>query len=269
MIDYSINVTVHNKGFLLEKVLNGIKNNTTGNYELVVVLDGCVDDSESIFDKFVASSNISVKKLYAPNVFETKANNLAAKYSEGDYIIIVQDDMIIHEYGWNERMLKPIKSIQNVFAVTARTAHNWVLNHQSKDLHTSNFEGTRWADILFHTDHANRSNISRDTFAIRDSVNRGPLLLKHDVFKSLGYFDETFSPLDMDDHDLCYRAYKKGYISGCYWIDYESKDEWGGTRENNAPKKWLLMSNYKNSKIVLERHRDLICGPKHNQNITL
>jgi len=265
----SINLTVHNKGFLLDRVLNGIKNNTVGNYELVVVLDGCTDNSESILDSFISSNQIPVKKLYAPNVFETKANNIAAKSSEGDYIFIVQDDMIIHEHGWNERMLKPIKTFDRVFAVTSRTAHNWILNPNSKDINNDSFNGTQWSDILFHTEHASRSNINRNTFAVRDSVNRGPLLLRHDVFRSLGYLDEIFSPQDMDDHDLCYRAYKQGYISGCYWIDYESKDEWGGTRENNAPKKWLLMSNHKNSKLVLERHRDLICGSKHNENIYL
>ena len=36
------------KGWLLPRVLDGIKQNTTGSYELIVVLDGCTDDSENI-----------------------------------------------------------------------------------------------------------------------------------------------------------------------------------------------------------------------------
>ncbi len=266
----SINLTIHNKAFLLNRVLDGIKNNTINPYELIIVLDGCSDESESIVDKFIYSnSSIKTKKLYAPNVFETKANNIAAKNSEGDYIIIVQDDMIVKEYGWNLRMLKPIEAFDDVFAVTSRTAHNWILNYDSKDLNSFEFHGNDWADILIHTDHADRKNIDRQTFAIRESVNRGPLLLKHSIFKELNYFNEDFSPQDMDDHDLCYRALKKGYKSGCYWIDFESQDEWGGTRENNKTKKWMLMSNFKNSKILLSRHRDLICGQKHNKNLYL
>jgi glycosyltransferase involved in cell wall biosynthesis len=263
----SINLTIHNKAFLLNRVLDGIKNNTIDPYELIIVLDGCTDESESIVDKFIHSnSSIKTKKLYAPNVFETKANNIAAKNSEGDYIIIVQDDMIVKEYGWNLRMLKPIEAFNDVFAVTSRTAHNWILNSNSKDVNKDDFHGNDWADILFHTDHADRNNITRETFALRDSVNRGPLLLKHNVLQELNYFDEEFSPQDMDDHDLCYRAFKKGYKSGCYWIDFESQDSWGGTREENKPKKWLLMSNFKNQKIVLSRHKDLICGEKRNEN---
>lgn len=263
----SINLTIHNKGFLLERVLDGIKINTIGPYELVTVLDGCSDESEIVLDKFINSNpNIKIKKIYAPNVFEVKANNIAAKNSEGDYIIIIQDDMIIKEYGWNLRMLKPINQFDDVFAVTSCTAHDWIFNSESKDFYSDYFDGSRWSDILLHTNHANRSNINRDTFAVRGSANRGPLLLTHSVFKSLNYFDEIFSPLDLDDHDLMYRAYKKGYKSGCYWIYYESKIEWGGTRENGNSKKCILMSNFKNSKILFQRHADLICGIKNNEN---
>ena len=102
----SINLTVHNKEFLLLECLERIKKYTVGPYELVVVLDGCNDNSEEILDIFTKENKgIKIKKIHAPDVFETKANNLAAKASEGEYISIVQDDMLINEAGWNERML--------------------------------------------------------------------------------------------------------------------------------------------------------------------
>ena len=41
---YSINLTVFNKGFLIDRVLESIKKNTTGDYEIIVTLDGCTDD---------------------------------------------------------------------------------------------------------------------------------------------------------------------------------------------------------------------------------
>lgn len=255
----SINLTIHNKDFLLKEVLSGIKKNTVSNYELVLVLDGCSDMSEYIVDDFIINNpEIKVKKLYAPNVFETKANNIAAKHSSGDYIIIVQDDMIIKENGWDARMLKPIKEFNDIFAITSRTAHNWMINKDSKDINSEFLEEQRWADMLIHTDHADRNSIDRNTLAIRDSVNRGPLLLKHDVFKRLNYFDEIYSPLDMDEHDLCYRAKKIGYKCGCYWIDYISDSSWGSTRENGRPKKFLLDSNFKNGKIFISRYRDML-----------
>ena len=48
---HSIIVTIHNGArrlpngeILLEKVLDGIVNNTVGDYELLCMLDGCTDD---------------------------------------------------------------------------------------------------------------------------------------------------------------------------------------------------------------------------------
>ena len=47
-VDHSIILTVHNKGWLIEKVIQNIYKNTVGSYELIVVLDGCTDNSEEI-----------------------------------------------------------------------------------------------------------------------------------------------------------------------------------------------------------------------------
>ena len=77
--------------------------------------------------------------------------------------------------------------------------------------------------------------------------------------EKLGYFDEIFSPQDMDDHDLHYRAKKiLGKITGLYWIDYICDNQWGGTRENGITKQWMLDSNHKNQKIILERHHEFL-----------
>lgn len=240
--------------------LNGIKMTTTGNYELIVVLDGCSDESENILDDFILHNDkIHIKKLYADDVFETKANNIAAKESSSEHIVIIQDDMIMKEIGWNERMLKPFNSFSDVFSVTSRTSHNWVINQDSIHMNMEKIPNGIWSDILFHVDHADRNNTGRDTFEIRDSSNRGPLMINHSDMEKLGYFDEIFSPQDMDDHDIHYRAKKKlGKITGLYWIDYASEPDWGGTRENGQTKQWMLDSNHKNQKIVYLRHNDVL-----------
>lgn len=258
-MNISINLTIHNKGFLIGDVLESIRLNTSANYELIIVLDGCTDDSEAIVDNFFKkNSNIKFKKIYADNVFEVKANNIAAKNSSGEFIIIIQDDMVIRERDWDRRIIKPMLHFEDIFAVTSRTAHNWIINPHSQDINLDFLPKNKWSDILIHVDHADRSSISRDTFAIRNSVNRGPLAIKHDILNKMGYFDEAYYPQDMDEHDLCYRAKKHGYKCGCYWIDYISDLHWGGTRENGQTKQWLLEANFKNSKIFLERYKDLL-----------
>ena len=67
---HSIILTVHNKGWLIDKVIQGIKVTTVGEYELIVVVDGCTDNSEEVVKKNIEGlKNYTV--LFAPNVFET------------------------------------------------------------------------------------------------------------------------------------------------------------------------------------------------------
>lgn len=256
---HSIILTIHNKEWLVQQVLDGIVKNTKGNYELIIVLDGCTDKSFNVVEDYFYGKNHNVTTTTTPDVYETKANNVGLKSALGEYVIIVQDDMIIKEEGWNFRMQKPFDVFDDVFAVTSRTAHNWEFNPNTKHLGMKENLDDCWCDICIHTNHADRTNISRDTFAVRASVNRGPLMINHEDLKKLNYLDEGFSPQDMDDHDLMYRMHKElNKVCGCYWIDFESKDEWGGTRVSGFPSPWLLKSNHKNMKIFYERHKDLI-----------
>lgn len=125
---HSIILTIHNKDWMIREVVEGICKNTIGNYELIVVIDGCTDNTESVVLETLKNKNIDFKLIFAPDVFETKANNLGLKIAQGDKVIIVQDDMIIKEHGWNQRMQKPFDKFDDVFAVTSRTAHDWELN---------------------------------------------------------------------------------------------------------------------------------------------
>jgi len=267
---YSLILTVHNKGFLVGESLQRIKKHTKGTYEVVIVLDGCTDNSEQVVIDF-KKQNPSIKMVveYADDVFETKANNIGLKKAQSDTVIIIQDDMLMNEDGWNVRLTKPFRTYKDVFAVSANCAHNWVFNPESKHLNMLEDLDDCWCDIINHVDHAGRPwNLSRDVFAIRQCVNRGPLAINHDDLYELDYLDETFAPLDMDDHDLCFRMAKKlNKVVGCYWTDFISDFSWGGTHNpNGGHKPWFYKSNHKNMKIVWNRHSEIINQTRKIEN---
>lgn len=258
----SIILTIHNQEKLIPQVLKGIEDNTVGEYELIVVFDGCTDNTEKVVQDYLEQSDLGDRAfcINTPDVFETKANNSGLKESIGKYVIIVQDDMIIKESGWNERLRQPFNSFDDVFAVTARTAHNYKVNPNSKHLGMKENLDNCWSDILEPCDGAKVDNTPRDVFAVRGTVNRGPLMICSEDLAQLDYFDEEFSPQDMDDHDLMFRMRKTlNKVCGAYHIDVESEPEWGGTRkETGEPAPWLYKANQKNSKIFYERHKDYI-----------
>jgi glycosyltransferase involved in cell wall biosynthesis len=257
-------LTVHNKDFLLLQVLESIKIFSTGVFELIIVLDGCTDNSSKIVNIFKKENqNLKIVIIETPDVFETKANNAGLRLATGDIIIIIQDDMLVNEKAWNDRLTKPFRIFDDVFAVTANCAHNWEVNPDSKHIQNSANNNNEWSDILLSVDHANRNTIHRSMFAIRQCVNRGPLAINHADFKALGFFDEDFAPLDMDDHDLCFRMTEKfKKVVGYYGIDYISDLKWGGTRVTGKTASWLLESNQKNTRIVYKRHIQKIQNKK-------
>jgi len=263
----SINLTIFNKGFLIERVVNAIKTMTTSEYELIIVLDGCIDNSENIVLEFFKNNkNIKHKIFYADNIFETKANNIAAKNSEGDIIIIVQDDIIVNEYGWDKRLIKPILNFDDVISVSANCAHDWIYNPNNKSEKLNYYPNDYWCDILKDVNHVRRGEIPRDIFAIRSTSNRGPLAIKHIDFERLDYFDEAFSPQIDDDHDLHYRAFENlGKITGLYWIDFISEGHWGATRSGNSYS-WLLPTTHKNQKLLWNRHKIQILNIRSAEN---
>ena len=79
---FSLILTVHNKDWLIGEVIRRIRKNTICNYELIVVLDGCTDNSEAIV--FDSIDNDNTKVIYTPDVFETKANNAGLRMASGD-----------------------------------------------------------------------------------------------------------------------------------------------------------------------------------------
>ena len=257
----SLILTIHNKDFLVPTSLEKIRKHTRGSYELIVVLDGCSDNSENFVLEFRRNNPaLSIKVEYAGDVFETRANNIGLKRAEGDFVIIIQDDMIVNEDDWNGRLIRPFAAFDDVFAVSANCAHNWVFNPDSRHLHLKENLRDCWSDIIDHVDHAGKHwGLARDVFAVRQCANRGPLAIDHADLVAMDYFDEVFAPLCMDDHDLCFRAKKKlGKVVGCHWIDFISDFSWGGTHGPTGHKDWFYEANHKNTRIVWERHADVI-----------
>jgi glycosyltransferase involved in cell wall biosynthesis len=262
---HSVILTIHNKEFLADFLLERIYNYTVGEYELIVVLDDCTDDSEQIV---LRAKNNRTKVIYTDNVFETKANNAGLKIAQGDYCIIVQDDMLITEYKWNTLLEQPFNKFDDVFAVSARNACNMVINENSQHRYMEENLDNCWSDIFSFVNVIGAthngieiSDIDRSKFSIRSVVNRGPLMINHADLEKLNYLDENFAPQDLDDADLCFRSKELGKVVGCYCIGWESDLLWGGTRINGQTASWLFKANHKNAKLLLNKHGDIM---KHN-----
>lgn len=229
-MELSVILTLHNKGWLASTVIDAFIKYTSTPFELVVVYDGCTDNSrhavESVLKTYTQRLGENKIQNYVdvvtPDVHETKANNTGLRVCKGKYAILVQDDMVVNEVGWDKRLMRPMVLWDDVFAVSARNA----LTHLPG---VSHFKVI--GRVEDDTPRGYYDNTDRNLFRIRDSVNRGPLCLSMDKTRELNYLNEEFAPSDCDDADISWRAYlNHGWRCGVYPIDYLSDLNWGTAR---------------------------------------
>ena len=263
--DISIVMPIHNQELIIDRILYGIyKNSSKHVKELILILDGCSDNTKVLVENFLEKHNknnrFNVKLFITPNIFEVKSCNIGFKQSIYPWIINLQDDIEILEKDFDQRLMKPFLSMENILGVTGRDAANVYLN-TNNEIVFGDLTG-RDADFACFKD--------RNKFYIRDIINRAPILFNHKKLEELNYLDEDFAPICQDDTDLFLRAYKeKGYLCGSYLIDYNSPLEWGGTRKSIEISSFVHWSEQKNMKLLKERHYDIIVGEKHNLEINM
>ena len=246
----SIIMTIFNKENILEKILSGLFEMTSKNVlEYIFILDGCKDKSESILQKCIDKIDISYKILYTDDVFEIKANNAGLKECKGKYAIIVQDDMLIMEKDWDQRLMEPLLKFNDIWAVTARTSCSLNINKKFYNIK----EGP-----VGHL-YCKKTDYSRNVVYVGQIINRGPLMMKMSVIKKLGYLDETLPGIiGLDDVDLCLKAYKLYSLRCCqYWISYYSPLEWGSSRVGPNIT-FITKEHTKNMNEVISRYYDIL-----------
>mgnify|MGYP001302213625 CR=1 FL=1 len=265
----TIILTVHNKEKTISRILAGlIKNTSEETSKLIIILDGCTDKTEKRIKNFFVNNKtfLTLEIIYTDDIWETKANNIGLKNVQTEFATIVQDDMLILQKNWDKKLLNNFYK-HKIFAISGRAAHNF-------SLHNNNFQ---IVDLVGREYPFSCRNIFGkfvgklmailkpywlykylNLFAIRLAVNRGPLMFEMSKLKQLNFFDEEFAPFELDDIDLCCRAFKKfGLYSAVNPIFYI---ELNGSKKNSSFSENMSQNSIiKNTKIILNRHNDLSC----------
>ena len=230
-IIYSIVIPVYNQENIIVENLKSIINNTVNNFEIIIILDFCFDNTEKYLLEFLdhyenTKDDFIQIKIFKNNVkplFETKCDNIGFKNSLGKYCLEIQADMKMTEYSYNLHLVKPFLLYENVIAVSGRCAHNLFSGYGIGKLGT---------DI---EKPISNLNIDKNKFYVYETCNRGPLLLDRKKLEELNFLDEEEYFLDNSDHDLMARAYiQKQYICGYVPIDFDAPLNLGSTRNDKT-----------------------------------
>jgi len=91
---FSVIIPTYNRGWVIKESVNSVLRQNFNDYEVIVVVDGSVDDTVEILKEF----NDKIIVLKKENEGPSQARNFGAKNAKGEYLIFLDDDDIFFPY---------------------------------------------------------------------------------------------------------------------------------------------------------------------------
>ena len=195
----------------LKDVLTDLEKQVYKNFEVLVF-----DQSDNFDETFYNQFNITIKVHHQKKKLLWTARNNAVKATNASYLLFFDDDSRVNE-SWISEHLKCLDFYKADISagVSLATAGQKI---------PVNYSYFRWAD----------------------QFDSGNAMVKREVFKHIGLFDEKFNGQRMGDGEFGYRAYLNGFksISNPNASRIHLKVSSGGLREMGSwdgfrPKKWF------------------------------
>ena len=194
----SIIIPTLNRYDYLERCMQDLENQNYKNFELIVV-----DQSEPFNEKFYENRNIEIKIIHQERKGLWMARNSAIRNSIGEYLLLYDDDSIV-EPNWIEMHLKCIDyyHVDVSSGVSLATVGSKI---------PKSYSFYRWAD----------------------QIDTGNVIIKKDVFRKIGLFDEQFEGMRLGDGEFGFRTFLKSIpmVSNPEAHRIHLKVETGGLRQ--------------------------------------
>ncbi len=113
-IDTSIIITNSNNGPYLNLCIKSLVDNTDlTNKEIIVVNNGCTDDSEKICNRWMKKSKSVITLNSKQPLGLSIASNVGVSYSRGKWIVMTNEDVVFPS-DWEDTLLKHRKEKQMI-----------------------------------------------------------------------------------------------------------------------------------------------------------
>lgn len=168
----SVIIPTLNRYQYLERCIKDLEIQNYKNFELIVV-----DQSEPFNPHFYEGRTIDIKLIHQESKGLWKARNNAIRISQSEFILLYDDDSII-EPNWIEMHLKCLDyyNVEVSSGVSLATVGSKI---------PKNYSFYRWAD----------------------QIDTGNVLIKKDVFRRIGLFDEQFEGMRLGDGEFGFRSF--------------------------------------------------------------
>ncbi|MBP3217329.1 MAG: glycosyltransferase [Lachnospiraceae bacterium] len=225
-------------------------------YELVIVDNGSTPENQKKIRAILEKHNEygSASYLYQEMPFNfSRMCNLGAQRANGELLLFLNDDIEIRKPGWLSYLSEKAKlpyvgavGMKLLYPGSDIIQHAGVVNVRLGPIHKLQFCDNR--DVLYFGYNKGVRNVIAVTGAC--------LMVRANLFKEIGGFDEEKFAVAFNDIDLCYRIYEKGYYNvvrnNMYLYHHESLSR-GDDRKDKV--KSLRLSQEQEN--LLRAHPDL------------
>ncbi len=251
-------ITIYNKEDLIRDVLMSILVCCRDNSHIYPVLDGCTDGTEAIVDDIIKTfSQVPITKVYTPDVHEILSINAGLKAADqmGDgYNIILQDDVMLHDFRLQEKITQLYEwSAAKLGFVSFRHGANLasdVLTNDSVQPFANYVENAYGHGIPTAT------VLLPGQLAYRTIAIKSPVCIPFELTRTVGLLEAQLAPYMCDDFEYSIRAAQAGYHNAVFGIRYQSDVDWGTTRKK--PDSRLQELEKRNLQFIREWHREAI-----------
>ncbi|MCC7553830.1 MAG: glycosyltransferase family 2 protein [Methanobacteriaceae archaeon] len=187
------------------------------NYEIIVVDNASSDGSVEFLKEL--STDLPIRIIEnSVNISFSKGNNDAAKIANGDYLLLLNND-IEPTFGWLNEMMGTMLNNRDVGAVGAKLIFPYYFSRKMKHKsftiqHCGDIFSERiypcclYAKNKSHKHGIFDSSVNEDKECI--SVTGAVMLIKKDIYDKCGGLDEEYN-YGLEDVDFTLRLYKNNY----------------------------------------------------------
>lgn len=203
-LNISVIIPVHNGGPTFRRCLSCLVKSVPPPDEIIVVADGCTDGSEQVAQEF----GVQILRL-VERKGPAGARNRGAQVSQSDILFFMDADVTIPPDTFSQ--------IESVF----KKEPNWAAVFGSYDDKPEETNFLSQYKNLFH--HYTHQSANEEAFTFWGACGA----IRHDVFMSMGGFNESYRQPSIEDIEFGYRLKRAGYrIRLCKALQVKHLKRW-------------------------------------------
>lgn len=127
----SIIIPAYNADKFIKSTLNKLTNQTFKDFEIIIINDGSIDDTQKVVDNFKKNSFLNIKLINQENKGEGEARNTGLQHATGEYILFLDAD----DYLANDALEKLYNTLNENNADMSFSSYSYVFSNGNQKLY--------------------------------------------------------------------------------------------------------------------------------------